>query len=186
MGAMDDDLARQVDVYNRLGKTESAFSGINSAGDVRERYGIKTSPDMYAPLFRMLAANRGRRMQGAAMRAGRSASPEMSFSDIEGDYETSLNDLLGKQASYDQDQQRFVANMLHSGFGARDQFGLSKLGSMGNMASGIFGNRLEKEKFDYATQPAGLGDILGSILGIAAPIVGARVGRPENTFNFGK
>lgn len=167
-----------------LGGLNSAFSGISNASDLRSKYGIKDTSATFAPLFKSLAQNRSRRMQGSAMRAGRSASPEMTFSNVENDYENSLQNLLGNQGQADIDMQKTVAGLLQNAFSSRDQFGLNKYGQMGQMASNLFGNRLNLEQFNRQGEGPGFMDILGTVLGAAAPVAGAAIGKPTTNFNF--
>lgn len=167
-----------------LSKMTSSFSGLNTAGDVRSRYGIADSKTMFAPLYQRLAGNRARRMQGAATRAGRSASPEMTFSNVEADYENSLQGLMGDEARSDQEQQRFVASLLGNAQGARDSFGLNRTRGMSDMASGLARNRLNWAQFDREGEGPGFWDIAGSILGTGAQVAGSYLGAPRTDIKF--
>lgn len=167
-----------------LGNLQSAFSGINTAQDARQRYGIKDVNSMFDPLFKSLASNRARRMQGAAARAGRSASPEMSFSNVESDYEQGLQGLLGNKEQADWQQQQFVANLLGNAQGANNQFGLQKYMGMGNLASGLMQNRLGLEQFNREGEGPGFWDIAGSILGTGAKVAGSALGAPKSVANY--
>jgi hypothetical protein len=163
-----------------LTNLDSSFSGLNNATDVRSRYGIKDTKSMFDPLFKSLASNRARRMQGSVMRAGRNASPEMTFSNVEGDYENGLQGLLGSQAQADQDQQKFIASLLGNAQGARDTFGLNKFRGMGDMASGLFRNNMGMEQMKFDTSGPSFWDIAGSLLGAGAKVGGAALGAPGN------
>lgn len=167
-----------------LGNLQSSFAGINSAQDARSRYGIKDTSTMFDPLFKSLASNRARRMQGGVMRAGRSASPEMSFSNIESDYENSLQNLLGNKEQADWQQQQFVANLLGNAQGANNQFGLQKYTGMGNLASGLFNNRLGLEQFNREGEGPSGWDIAGMVLGTGAKVAGAALGAPKSISNY--
>ena len=167
-----------------LSGLESSFAGINTANDVQNRYGLKKTEDVYAPLFKMLEAQKAKRMRGATLRAGRSASPGMTFSDIEYDSENSFQNLLSGKAQSDVDQQKFVASLLGNAQAGNNQFGLNKFGQMGQQASSLFNNRLNLEQFNRAGEAPGFGDIAMSIFGAAAPVAGAWLGRPQNTFSF--
>lgn len=168
-----------------LGNLQSSFSGINTAQDARQRYGIKDVNSMFDPLFKSLASNRARRMQGAATRAGRSASPEMTFSNVESDYEQGLQGLLGNKEQADWQQQQFIANLLGNAQGSQDRFGLGKYTSMGNMASDLFKNRLSLEDWNRQGEGPNFMDIAGLVLGTGGKVAGAALGAPTNTFNFG-
>jgi len=176
---------QQQSALTNLGGLNSSFSGINNAGDARKTFGIKGTDEVYAPLFKMLAGNRGRRMRGASLRAGRSASPEMGFSNVEGDYENSLQGLLGQKGQADLGQDQFVANLLSGGFNSRDQFGLNKYSGMGALAGNIGQGAISRGQFDREGEGASWLDIAGMITGAGAKVAGAAIGKPSTTFDFG-
>lgn len=154
-----------------LKNLESGFSGINNAGDVRSRFGVTSTKSTFAPLYQRLANRKRSNMRGAALRMGRNVSPGMSFSDVDQSSEDSLLGLMGQEGSAEQEQQRFVAGLLQNAIGSKDQFGLNKATTRGNMASSIFGNRLNLEQFNRAGEGPGLMDIIGSVLGgISSPL----------------
>lgn len=169
-----------------LSNLQSSFAGINSADQARSRYGIKDTAATFDPLFKSLATNRARRMGGSVMRAGRSASPEMSFSNVENDYESQLQNLLGNKGQADIQQQQFVANLLQGAQGGQDQFGLNKANQMISGSSGMMRNRLALEQFNREGEGPGFWDIAGTILGQGAKVAGSALGAPTTNFNFGK
>jgi hypothetical protein len=173
------------DALNNLKGLQSGFSGINSASDVKSRYGIKDIGSTYDPFFKNLAQNRARRLAGTQARAGRSASPEMSFSNVENDYEQGLNQLLGQKGQAEIGQQSEIANLLQNALSQNNQFGLQKNQLQGNMASNLFGNRLNLEQFNRQGEGPTWLDILGTIGGVAGKAAGGLVGAPSTTFDFG-
>lgn len=170
---------------NGLDELKSSFSGINNASDVRSKYGIKSTAASFAPMYKMLSANKAKGMQGAQFRSGRSASPEMSFSGEEGNYQNGLNSLFAQQEQADTGQQSMVAQLLQSALSGNNQFGLQKAGLQGQMSSQLMGNRLNMEQFNRQGEGPKPWDIISSILGAAAPIAGAAAGKPSTNFNFG-
>lgn len=170
-------------VANLQGMT-SAFHGLNTAGDVRAKYGIKDTSAMFDPLFKSLATNRARRLSGAAARAGRSASPEQSYAAAEQDYEGGLNELLGKKSQADVEQQMAVANLLHGAKGQQDSFGLGKSGQILGGLGQAHGMTLGREQFNMQNKPPSFGDYFTQILGSGVKAAGSMFGAPSSVFNF--
>jgi len=164
---------------------QSSFSGVNDAASTRAKYGIKDTSTMFDPLFKSLATNRARRMQGASMRAGRSASPEMSFSNVEQDYEGGLQDLLGKKNMADNEQQQYVANLLRGAQSGQDSFGLNKSNSLVQGYGQAHGQVLGRERFNMENKPTSALDVGMAVLGAGTKVAGAAAGAPvSKVFNF--
>lgn len=169
---------------NQLAGMESGFKGLNTTRQVRSKFGITDPSQMFTPLFQNLATNRARQLAGAGMRAGRSASPEMTFSNIEEGYGNALSSLLGEKARSSQEQERFVAGLLGQSLGSQDEFGLRKTGQMGNMANQLAQTGIGLKQAEYATREPSLFDILSTILAGGVDVAGKFAGAPRSTFNF--
>lgn len=100
------------------------LENISSVADVEKQFGLSSDTSgIFDPLYKRLATQKAGSLRGAALRAGRSASPGMTFSPIEQGYNQDMLSLLGKQGETQLDQKRFIANMLSniSQFNAQNQ-----------------------------------------------------------------
>ena len=177
------DVNRKLDSFQNAGSAglsglqglNSNFTGINNAADARAKYGITDVGTTFDPLFKTLAANKSRRMQGSVTRAGRSATPEMTFSNIEGDYENSLQNLLGNKGMAQQQQEKDIAGLTQNAFSGADQFGLNKNNSIINGANTMLSGELGRNEQDWKEEQskAKWYDVLGSIVGAGAKAAGA-------------
>lgn len=168
-----------------LSGQQDAFGGIQNAGDVKSIFGIKNVSDIYAPIFKTLAANKASTLRGAALHSGRDASPDMTYSNIEQGAEDQQNNLLGQEAGAENTQSMGIANMLQGIKGEQNQFGLQKNQALGQLGSSYFQNMLGKQNSDFQTRKPGFGDYLTSILGTAAKVGGAALGMPSTGFGGG-
>jgi hypothetical protein len=157
---------------SNLNQLTSGYSGISNLSDIKNRFGISSDVSgQFNPLFKNLAANRSRRLRGAGLRAGRSANPELGFSDIEQGSEESLQGLLGNQAQAGLNQGNFAAQMLSNVIGSQDQFGFNKAQAGLQGANQLFGNQLNAEQFRYNTREPSFLDTVGTVLGgVAGPL----------------
>ena len=183
------------DVYQGLGARAaqglagrgSAFGGVQNIGDVRSQYDIGDSSGVFGPLKQYLASQQAKAMQGAQLRAGRSANPEMGFSTIQAGGLDALSQLLGKQGEADVGLKQLAAQFLQGARGAQDQYALNQAGTVGNLSQGLASGALQKRQVDYATQGPSFWDIASTILGQGAKVAGAALTPGASSiFNFGQ
>ncbi len=166
-------IAQEQDLANRLRGSRSAFSGLNTAGDIRSRFGLGgDTSGIYAPLHRALSRNRGDALARASARAGGSASREGSiFAPIESAYGGAEEQLYGAQGQSDLQQQQLVAQLLQGSMGAQDTYGLNQTGMLGSLLGGMNQQIGQHRQLDYQLQDPGFMDYLMQVLGM-----GSRVG----------
>ena len=158
---------------------QSGFSGINTAGDIRSRYGLGTSTaSVYDPLRRNLGASRGSALARASARSGGSATPGSSlFNPIESAFAGQEENLASQQGQSELGQQDFIANLLQSAMGSQDQFNLQKQGLIGSLSQGLMGGSLAKRQADYSQQDPQFMQYLMQLLGSASgPVTAALKG----------
>jgi hypothetical protein len=185
MDLMYQGLGQGNQAYQGLSGLNSQFAGINTAKDVQSQYGLTDIQKQFAPLFKMLSNQNANERRAAQFRVGRSASPEMTFSNLGQNAELGMTDLLGKQGQAQIGREDFIANLLGQAKNANNAFGLNKFQGLSGMADRNFNNSLNLSQFNRAGEGPSFLDILGTVAGAAAPFLGGPIaGAAGTAFNF--
>jgi hypothetical protein len=179
------------DLISQIGGMKSGFEGINTTGDVSNKFGVrpfdlggykKQVGATFAPSKRNLANRLAQaRSEAGARMSSRNATPEAMFNPIEGQYANAFGDLEGQQANaelggYDKqtEQDRYIAGLLQSVLGSQDTYGLNKT----SMKAGAMGGKTNAiSNYLQSLSDASTFDDLMSLLGTGAKIYGAATGR---------
>ena len=160
------------DILGQLAGTDYSLGGVNSAKDVRKRFGLSADVrSVFGPAKANLATRRAQSLSSASARMGnRYANPEAGFAGIEGEYAGAFGDLESQEANARLGDEQNIAQMLLKILSGGDEFGLRKLG----MQSNVLGQKKEEDR--YEDSKPGLFDDILAILGggaqIANPVLG--------------
>jgi hypothetical protein len=158
---------------------QNPYEGINTLDDAVRKFGLsKSVSSAFNPAKANLATQRARGMQRAAIRGGDSATPERAFGDVESQYADASGGLESTQAQAQLGQTNKLADFFNSILGQKSDFGFKQAGFRANVAGQMAGAGLGQDQYEQSNESPGFLDFLSSIMGAAAPIVGAALMGP--------
>ena len=117
------------DILNAIQGMQSATSGVSDVGSLRQKFGLDTAANVYAPAKRNLATKKAQALSGASERMGSNvATPEAIFGGVESQYAGAAGELESQQAQANIGEEEYSAGLLDKIFNAQDQFGFQKQG----------------------------------------------------------
>lgn len=179
-------------LMNDADNLPQSFSNINSIDDVYKNYGVKKFDlggynsqvkKVFDPARRKLSTQKGQALASTLDRSGRSATPGMKASGLEGNFANAFSDLEGKEASeqlggYDKQrsQDMDIAKLLESIYANKDSGAANKL----NARSSSVGTYLNS-----LSGTSGFDDVLAGASAVGS-IYSAFNPAKSITNNFGK
>lgn len=132
---------RYEDILREVEGMKSSLGDISTVGDVRGKFGLGGTSGLYGAAKRNLATRRGQALSSASARMGsRVANPEAIFSGIEGEFAGAFGDIEQQEAEAGLQDERIVAALLRDILGARDEYGMRKMGLKGGATADYLGS----------------------------------------------
>ena len=166
-------------LYQNVGSWQNPFSGVSGLGDLQRVFGLSNDvSSIYDPLKNVLNNQNARNMQGAALRAGTSATPGRYFSNVASQGANAMSNLLSQQGQAQQGAEQFNAGFLQNVLGQQAQWDMNRAGLQQNLLNGLFGNTnmFQSQQEQYAAP--NFGDWMAMILPQAAKVGAAALGAP--------